>query len=618
MGARFNRLVRGVGTPAPPMLRRHAQVPNNERLVRLCGVFFGDSRCDRRAVFRRAGALAGHALPPVGCCEGLHAFKPHGAGDAGGDGGPYGAARRLQFLDAGRPCPRHAFHARPLRRGLLARYLSRTLLPLALYIVAGDRGDGAACLSHGLFRGVPCFGSHEIRLADPAHHSVLDELSAARLRVEDHPRLQRRHQFGIDGARHHSRTARIPSLQHVRSGGDAGACLGRVRDPSDLCLAGEDRPFAARSRRRSRRWRHPPLPAHHPALVAARRHRRGRPDLRAHHGRLRHAHAGGRIGWRDDRQCDRGAVRQDRQLADGCGTGDGQHGGGGIGHASVGAGRAPCRFENTLMRRRGPKRNLGLVFYAVLYLAFLYLPVLFLPLFSFNDSAFIAFPLVGFTTKWYGQMLADSAMHTALWNSLKVGAAVALASTALGLLAAKALTRYRLPGGAAVLGFTSLPLFIPDIVLGISLLILLNTVRMQLSLISVMLGHILICAPFAITVLMSRFDGFDKSLEEASLDLGENAWTTFWRVTFPLVLPGIISSLLLTFIVSFDEFLIAYFLAGTEATLPIYIWGQLRFPYKLPVVLALGAVILVVSCVLVVLAEWMRGLGQGGKRMVGA
>jgi spermidine/putrescine transport system permease protein len=270
------------------------------------------------------------------------------------------------------------------------------------------------------------------------------------------------------------------------------------------------------------------------------------------------------------------------------------------------------------MRLRGPKRNLGLVFYAVLYLAFLYLPVLFLPLFSFNDSAFIAFPLVGFTTKWYGQMLADSAMHTALWNSLKVGAAVALASTALGLLAAKALTRYRLPGGAAVLGFASLPLFIPDIVLGISLLILLNAVGMQLSLISVMLGHILICAPFAITVLMSRFDGFDKSLEEASLDLGENAWTTFWRVTFPLVLPGIISSLLLTFIVSFDEFLIAYFLAGTDATLPIYIWGQLRFPYKLPVVLARGAVILVVSCVLVVLAEWMRGLGQGGKRMVGA
>jgi spermidine/putrescine transport system permease protein len=270
------------------------------------------------------------------------------------------------------------------------------------------------------------------------------------------------------------------------------------------------------------------------------------------------------------------------------------------------------------MRRRGRKRNAVLVVYAVLYLIFLYLPVLFLPLFSFNDSAFIAFPLVGFTTKWYGRMLADSAMHAALWNSLKVGAGVALVSTILGLLAAKALTRYRLPGGGAVLGFTSLPLFIPDIVLGISLLLLLNFVGMPLSLLSVMLGHVLICVPCAVTVLMSRFEGFDKSLEEASLDLGESAWMTFWRVTFPLVLPGIISSLLLTFIVSFDEFLIAYFLAGTDATLPIYIWGQLRFPYKLPVVLALGAVILVVSCLLVVVAEWVRGIGQSGKRTVGA
>jgi spermidine/putrescine transport system permease protein len=95
---------------------------------------------------------------------------------------------------------------------------------------------------------------------------------------------------------------------------------------------------------------------------------------------------------------------------------------------------------------------------------------------------------------------------------------------------------------------------------------------------------------------------------------------TFWRVTFPLALPGIVSSLLLTFIVSFDEFLIAYFLAGNEATLPIYIWGQLRFPYKLPSVLALGALILVASALLVVLAEWVRshGLEHRKHTMVGA
>jgi spermidine/putrescine transport system permease protein len=262
----------------------------------------------------------------------------------------------------------------------------------------------------------------------------------------------------------------------------------------------------------------------------------------------------------------------------------------------------------------------GLLAYALCYLAFLYVPVLFLPLFSFNRSVFIAFPLSGFTTQWYAQMLADDAMLRALGNSLVVGATTALLSTLLGLLAAKALTRYRVPGGAALLGFTSLPLFIPDIVLGISLLILLNAVAIPLSLASVICGHTLICVPFAITVLMSRLEGFDKSLEEASLDLGETGWTTFWRVTFPLALPGIVSSLLLTFIVSFDEFLIAYFLAGNDATLPIYIWSQLRFPYKLPSVLALGAAILVASAVLVVFAEWIRSRGLEGRRavMVGA
>jgi len=262
----------------------------------------------------------------------------------------------------------------------------------------------------------------------------------------------------------------------------------------------------------------------------------------------------------------------------------------------------------------------GILAYALCYLAFLYVPVLFLPLFSFNRSVFIAFPLSGFTTQWYAQMLADDAMLRALGNSLVVGATTALLSTLLGLLAAKALTRYRVPGGAALLGFTSLPLFIPDIVLGISLLILLNAVAIPLSLVSVICGHTLICVPFAITVLMSRLEGFDKSLEEASLDLGETGWTTFWRVTFPLALPGIVSSLLLTFIVSFDEFLIAYFLAGNDATLPIYIWSQLRFPYKLPSVLALGAAILVASAVLVVFAEWIRSRGLEGRRavMVGA
>jgi spermidine/putrescine transport system permease protein len=254
----------------------------------------------------------------------------------------------------------------------------------------------------------------------------------------------------------------------------------------------------------------------------------------------------------------------------------------------------------------------ALAVYAIAYLAFLYIPVLLLPLFSFNDSLFIAFPLTGFTTKWYAAMAADKAMRAALWNTLRVGAAASLISTILGLLAAKALTRGPFPGRSFLLGFASVSLFIPEIVIGIALLILLTSLEIPLSLMSVIIGHVLICLPFAVFVLMSRFEGFDLSLEEASLDLGENGWMTFWRVTFPLVLPGIVSSLILTFIVSFDDFMIAFFLCGTDTTLPVYIFGELRFPYKLPNVLALGATILIASAALIALAEWVRRLGIAG------
>jgi spermidine/putrescine transport system permease protein len=262
-------------------------------------------------------------------------------------------------------------------------------------------------------------------------------------------------------------------------------------------------------------------------------------------------------------------------------------------------------------------KSRGLFFYAIAYLAFLYVPVLVLPVFSFNNSEFIAFPLAGFTTRWYAELAADGAMQHTLGNSLKVGLVTALLSTLLGLTAAKAVTRYRLRGAGAALGFISLPLFIPDIVLGLSLLLLLAAANLPLSLAAVVLGHLLVCVPFALTVLIARFEGFDKNLEEASADLGEDGWMTFWRVTFPLMLPGITASLLLTFITSFDEFLVAYFLSGTEATLPVYIWGQLRFPERLPIVLALGALILTGSVVLVVLAELLRNQGMK-KPMVGA
>ncbi len=247
--------------------------------------------------------------------------------------------------------------------------------------------------------------------------------------------------------------------------------------------------------------------------------------------------------------------------------------------------------------------------YAILFLAFLYIPVLFLPLFSFNDSIYIAFPFKEFTTKWYAQMLALEPMHAALMNSIQVGAATAVFSTILGVFGAKAVTRYRIPGRTPVVFTIMLPLVIPGIIMGVALLILISRLGIPLSLYTVTLGHVLICVPFSMATLMARFEGFDRSMEEAAADLGDNAFWTFWRVTFPIVFPGIFASLLLTFTVSFDEFIMAFFLSGTDPTLPIYIWSQLRFPQKLPSVLALSSVVLVVSFVVVFLSQWLRVRG---------
>ena len=209
----------------------------------------------------------------------------------------------------------------------------------------------------------------------------------------------------------------------------------------------------------------------------------------------------------------------------------------------------------------------GFAVYAIIYLTFIYLPVLFLPLFSFNKSKYIAFPLKGFTLQWYEKMINTPDLLEALMNSVKVGVAVAVLSTMFGLLAAKAVTRYRIPGQGPVMGFIMVPLVIPGIILAIALLILITQLNIPLSLWTVGFAHMLLCTPFAMLVLISRMEGFDKSLEEAAFDLGESAWMTFWRVTFPIVLPGIIASLLLTFTISFDEFVLAFFLTSTDPTL---------------------------------------------------
>ena len=148
-----------------------------------------------------------------------------------------------------------------------------------------------------------------------------------------------------------------------------------------------------------------------------------------------------------------------------------------------------------------------------------------------------------------------------------------------------------------------LPLVIPTLIFGVALLALLSRLGVPLSLYTVAFGHLIVCLPFSVATLLPRFEGFDRSLEQASADLGENGWWTFWRVTFPLVMPGIVASLLLTFTISFDEFIMAFFLSGNETTLPIYLWTQ-----QFPSVLALASLLILFSLPLILIGMWISQL----------
>ena len=256
-----------------------------------------------------------------------------------------------------------------------------------------------------------------------------------------------------------------------------------------------------------------------------------------------------------------------------------------------------------------------LLIYACIFVFVIYAPSLLMVVFSFNDNIYTTFPLKGFTLNWYDQMIHQGPLLASLGNSIKVGIVVAILSTIIALLAAMALTRYHFPGKGPITVTTMIPLVVPYIILAIGLLQLVRQVLdWPLSLYTIGAGHVLIAAPFSMLVLMSRLEGFDKNLEEASRDLGENGWHTFWRVTFPLAWPGIVASLMMAFITSFDEYMISAFLSGTDTTLPVYIFSQLRFPQRLPATLALGSTILIFSFFFVITAQMVRRRGVAGEK----
>jgi spermidine/putrescine transport system permease protein len=268
------------------------------------------------------------------------------------------------------------------------------------------------------------------------------------------------------------------------------------------------------------------------------------------------------------------------------------------------AGTAATDSGMAKQRRFGP-----LFFYVILYLLFLYIPSMMLPIFSFNDSIQMALPLKEFTVKWYVGIAHTPGLMTALGNSFKVALPVAFVSTALATIAAKTMTRYRLPGRGLAIGFILLPMIMPGIILAVGLLVIASAAGVPLSLWTIGIAHVVATLPFSMLIVMARLEGFSKSLEESALDLGENGWMTFWRITFPLILPGVGAAFLLSFTTSFDEFLYALFLGGNHITLPVFMYTQTRFPQTLPTVLALGSCIFIGTAILLGTAEWLRRMG---------
>jgi spermidine/putrescine transport system permease protein len=233
---------------------------------------------------------------------------------------------------------------------------------------------------------------------------------------------------------------------------------------------------------------------------------------------------------------------------------------------------------------------------------FLHVPMLVLVVFSFNDSKFAA-TWEGFTLHWYARLLERADLLAALKASLVVGGVSTVIATLLGTLLAMGLARHRFAGRTLMEGLVYVPVVTPEIVVGISLLILFVALGVQLGFATIILAHVAFNISFVTVVVRARLDGMDRSLEEAALILGADEWTTFWRVTVPQLWPGILSGALLAFTMSFDDFVITSLVSGPgTSTLPIVVYGMVRKNVE-PSINAISTIVLVVTTVLIYLSD---------------
>jgi spermidine/putrescine transport system permease protein len=238
---------------------------------------------------------------------------------------------------------------------------------------------------------------------------------------------------------------------------------------------------------------------------------------------------------------------------------------------------APGKKVGVLVSANSQQRTPKLLaMYAALVFAFLYLPIVVLIVYSFNGQGVGGFPPRNLTLNWYRMLFQDDAIWASVVNSLTVAFASVLIALALGIPAGLALDRASFPGKGVFRRLVLLPLVLPGIITGLSLLMLFREVDLKLSLVTIILGHGTALILVATTEVFAGLQKLDRAQEEASLDLGATYWQTFWRVTLPNLKLSIIGAALLIFTLSMDEIAVSFFLIGRDNTLPLEIWGRLR------------------------------------------
>ena len=236
----------------------------------------------------------------------------------------------------------------------------------------------------------------------------------------------------------------------------------------------------------------------------------------------------------------------------------------------------------------------------------LYLPIAVLFLFSVNANTFMSFPLKGLTFDWYQSLFNSPAVLRSARNSLIVASGSSLFATSLGTMVSVLYLRYQFRAKNMLIALAVLPLIVPYIVLAVALLLLFSVFQIDRSLWTVGIAHTVVALPYVVLIVTARLAGFDPNLEEAAMDLGADYPTTLRRIVLPMIFPAIVSAYLTAFTVSFDEFALALFLAGTEPTFPVYLFSQLRFANRLPVMVALAVLLMIGTLTLVFISERIR------------